>query len=237
MLARSRQLQSIFGLLKPFLYVQIWCQSVIVFQNHGVHAISRKHSIFPIIIFDSYPSREKRNCLAFKSIGSSGIEAFWLSAAHFRLPPPAAAVTANGIENSSSSPSLLPPSIVRAHCDLNGCLDRSEGNKMFARLLTPTDRRTRLTYSKASAAQVGLENGFGQCDRTAAGGAGGGEGEAEGLPRGHAWTGAEVGGSRQGWKHLMMVRVGSSYRDTFMIKIKTATLRTMPLNGWPSSRR
>ena len=50
------------------------------------------------------------------------------------------------------------------------------------------------------------------------------EGEAEGLPRGHVWTGAEVGGSRQGWKQFMMVRVGSSSCDTFMIKIKTATL-------------
>ena len=118
------------------------CDWEVVDDGH-VHAISRKHSIFPLI-FDSYPSREKRNCLAFKSIGSSGIEAFWLSAAHFRLPPPAAAVIANGIENSSSSPSLPRslPSIVRAHCDLNGCLDRSEGNKMFARLLTPRDRRT-----------------------------------------------------------------------------------------------
>ena len=36
MLARSHQLQSIFRLLKPFLPVQIWCQSVAVFQNHGV---------------------------------------------------------------------------------------------------------------------------------------------------------------------------------------------------------
>ena len=36
MLARSRQLQSIFGLLKPFLHGQIWCQSVTLFQNHGV---------------------------------------------------------------------------------------------------------------------------------------------------------------------------------------------------------
>ena len=38
MLARSRQLQSIFGLLKPFLHGQIWCQSVAFFQNHGVIA-------------------------------------------------------------------------------------------------------------------------------------------------------------------------------------------------------
>ena len=36
MLARSRQLQSIFGLLKPLLHVQIWCQSVAFFQNHSV---------------------------------------------------------------------------------------------------------------------------------------------------------------------------------------------------------
>ena len=36
MLARSHQLQSIFRLLKPFLHVQIWCQSVAVFQNLGV---------------------------------------------------------------------------------------------------------------------------------------------------------------------------------------------------------
>ena len=36
MLARCHQLQSIFRLLKPFLHVQIWCQSVAVFQNHGV---------------------------------------------------------------------------------------------------------------------------------------------------------------------------------------------------------
>ena len=69
---------------------------------------------------------------------------------------------------------------------------------MFARLLTPRDRPTDATDIFKSlggggvgggAAQVGLENGFGQCDRTAAGGAGDGEGEAEGLPRGHAWTG------------------------------------------------
>ena len=57
------------------------------------------------------------------------------------------------------------------------------------------------------------------------------EGEAEGPPRGHAWTGAEVGGSREGWKLVVMVRVGGSSRDTFMIKIKTATLRTMSLDG------
>ena len=36
MLARSRQLQSIFGFLKPFLHGQIWCQSVALLQNHGV---------------------------------------------------------------------------------------------------------------------------------------------------------------------------------------------------------
>ena len=36
MLARSHQLLSIFGLLKPLLHGQIWCQSVAVFQNHGV---------------------------------------------------------------------------------------------------------------------------------------------------------------------------------------------------------
>ena len=36
MLARCHQLQSIFRLLKPFLHVQIWSQSVAVFQNHGV---------------------------------------------------------------------------------------------------------------------------------------------------------------------------------------------------------
>ena len=36
MLARSHQLQSIFRLLKPFPHVQIWSQSVAVFQNHGV---------------------------------------------------------------------------------------------------------------------------------------------------------------------------------------------------------
>ena len=29
-------LQGIFGLLKPLLHVQIWSQSVVVFQNHGV---------------------------------------------------------------------------------------------------------------------------------------------------------------------------------------------------------
>ena len=39
MLARSRQLQSIFGLLEPFLHGQIWCQSVALFQNHGVHVL------------------------------------------------------------------------------------------------------------------------------------------------------------------------------------------------------
>ena len=40
MLARSRQLQSIFGLLKPLLHDQIWCQSVAFFQNHGVGLLS-----------------------------------------------------------------------------------------------------------------------------------------------------------------------------------------------------
>ena len=37
MLARSRQLQGIFGLLKPFLHVQILICFVDVYQNHGVH--------------------------------------------------------------------------------------------------------------------------------------------------------------------------------------------------------
>ena len=36
MLARSRQLQGIFGLLKPFLHVQILICFVDVYQNHGV---------------------------------------------------------------------------------------------------------------------------------------------------------------------------------------------------------
>ena len=38
MLARSRQLQGIFGLLKPFLHVQILICFVDVYQNHGVVA-------------------------------------------------------------------------------------------------------------------------------------------------------------------------------------------------------
>lgn len=87
------------------------------------------------------------------------------------------------------SPSLLGP-IVRAHCDLNGCLDRSEGNKMFARLLTPHGATAAATdifksldaTAEAAAAQVGLENGFGQCDRTAAGG--GCRGDTHGRRRG-----------------------------------------------------
>ena len=37
MLARSRQLEGIFGLLKPFLHVQILICFVDVYQNHGVH--------------------------------------------------------------------------------------------------------------------------------------------------------------------------------------------------------
>ena len=36
MLARSRHLQGIFGLLKPFLHVQILICFVDVYQNHGV---------------------------------------------------------------------------------------------------------------------------------------------------------------------------------------------------------
>ena len=36
MLARSRQLEGIFGLLKPFLLVQILICFVDVYQNHGV---------------------------------------------------------------------------------------------------------------------------------------------------------------------------------------------------------
>ena len=36
MLARSRQLEGIFGLLKPFLHVQILICFVDVYQNHGV---------------------------------------------------------------------------------------------------------------------------------------------------------------------------------------------------------
>ena len=37
MLARSRQLEGIFGLLKPFLLVQILICFVDVYQNHGVY--------------------------------------------------------------------------------------------------------------------------------------------------------------------------------------------------------
>ena len=40
MLARSRQLQGIFGLLKPFLHVQILICFVDVYQNHGVQSYS-----------------------------------------------------------------------------------------------------------------------------------------------------------------------------------------------------
>ena len=40
MLARSRQLEGIFGLLKPFLLVQILICFVDVYQNHGVHVSS-----------------------------------------------------------------------------------------------------------------------------------------------------------------------------------------------------
>ena len=40
MLARSRQLQGIFGLLNPFLHVQILICFVNVYQNHGVHCES-----------------------------------------------------------------------------------------------------------------------------------------------------------------------------------------------------
>ena len=36
MLARSRQLEGIFGLLKPFLHVQILICFVDIYQNHGV---------------------------------------------------------------------------------------------------------------------------------------------------------------------------------------------------------
>ena len=83
---------------------------------------------------------------------------------------------------------------------------------MFARLLTPRDRPTdRLTYSKASAAavsaaQVGLENGFGQYDRTAAGGAGGGEGEAAAEG-----TRMDRGGSGRLKTGLETYGVGGSY--------------------------
>ena len=47
MLARSHQLQSIFGLSKPFLHGQIWCQSVALFQNHGVVALRLIDSKYP----------------------------------------------------------------------------------------------------------------------------------------------------------------------------------------------
>ena len=62
---------------------------------------------------------------------------------------------------------------------------------MFARLLTPhgataaaTDifKSLDATAEAAAAAQVGLENGFGQCDRTAAGG--GCRGDTHGRQRG-----------------------------------------------------
>ena len=42
MLARSRHLQGIFGLLKPFLHVQILICFVDVYQNHGVQLITSK---------------------------------------------------------------------------------------------------------------------------------------------------------------------------------------------------
>ena len=48
MLARSRHLQGIFGLLKPFLHVQILICFVDVYQNHGVNTTVRAI----IIIFD-----------------------------------------------------------------------------------------------------------------------------------------------------------------------------------------
>ena len=42
MLARSRQLEGIFRLLKPFLHVQILIFFVDVYQNHGVDKLIAK---------------------------------------------------------------------------------------------------------------------------------------------------------------------------------------------------
>ena len=44
MLARSHQLQGIFGLLKPFIHVQILICFVDVYQNHGVIILSLSSS-------------------------------------------------------------------------------------------------------------------------------------------------------------------------------------------------
>ena len=43
MLARSRQLQGIFGVLKPFLHVQILICFVDVYQNHSVRRITKEN--------------------------------------------------------------------------------------------------------------------------------------------------------------------------------------------------
>ena len=46
MLARSRQLEGIFGLLKPFLHVQILICFVDVYQNHGVCSLMSRDCVF-----------------------------------------------------------------------------------------------------------------------------------------------------------------------------------------------
>ena len=75
MLARSHQLQSIFRLLKPFLHVQIWSQSVAVFQNHGVHSI-RSNVQNPIKVPPSIPPQSKGK-VSYKVITSCRTLTFW----------------------------------------------------------------------------------------------------------------------------------------------------------------
>ena len=62
MLARCHQLQSIFRLLKPFLHVQIWCQSVAFFQNQGVEYSDSilDVAVLPLIFFLETPILVKK---------------------------------------------------------------------------------------------------------------------------------------------------------------------------------
>ena len=65
MLARSRQLQGIFGLLKPFLHVQILICFVDVYQNHGVLRFSASDLVKNLLlsVFLERPLEEQEEIL------------------------------------------------------------------------------------------------------------------------------------------------------------------------------
>ena len=81
---------------------------------------------------------------------------------------------------------------------------------MFARLLTPHGATAAATdifksldaTAEAAAAQVGLENGFGQCDRTAAAAAAGGGGGGGAAEETRMDDGGEQAGLLRYWMFL-----------------------------------